>query len=420
MNVNKVSQSIVSQTPDFIENDYPLFNKFIEYYYRSQEKTGLGQNIINEFLSYMDIDKLNIDILDGATKLVEATTTTSDAIVVESIDSFLSRDGSVLIGNEVIYYESTTASPNIALSPGISYEQVKLKWTTLASLLDSFDGTTVRFNLTSQDSPVAAPSAQHLIVSVYGKILTPGIDYTVDGTAIVFTTAPRTRIPADDSSSTYITYQSGFVENSIVAIDNLSGSFGEGKRQFTMTRNGSPYEPVVGEYVLAIYDQRLLVPKVDFFIDKDQFIFLTAPLNGRFLSLYSIEAPIPSFGSGALGYSRVDDNGTLTSVSVNENGSNYRFEYPPKVTINSDAGSGASVTALVNGIKTLSLLEGGKGYSDTNPPVVQVQSPTKPGAVAATLKATVTNGSVSEIEVISSGSGYTFTPRITFKQPGGA
>ena len=99
MNVNKVSQSIVSQTPDFIENDYPLFNKFIEYYYRSQEKTGLGQNIINEFLSYMDIDKLNIDILDGATKIVEATTTTSDAITVESIDSFLSIDGSILIGN---------------------------------------------------------------------------------------------------------------------------------------------------------------------------------------------------------------------------------------------------------------------------------------------------------------------------------
>ena len=60
---------------------------------------------------------------------------------------------------------------------------------------------------------------------------------------------------------------------------------------------GSAYEPVVDEYVLAIYDQRLLVPKVDFFNDKDQFIFLTAPLNGRFLSLYSIEAPIPSFGS---------------------------------------------------------------------------------------------------------------------------
>ena len=420
MNINKVSQSIVSQTPDFIENDYPLFNKFIEYYYRSQEKTGLGQNILNEFLQYLDIDKLNIDILDGATKLVEPISTTTDEIVVESVDAFLKTDGSVLIGNEVVYYESTTASPNIALSPGISYEQVKLKWTTLANLIDSFDGTTTRFNLTSQDSPIAAPSAQHLIVSNYGDILTPGVDYTVDGTQIVYTTAPRQRIPADDSTSTYVTYLSGFVENTIVAIDNLSGGFGDGKRQFTMTRNGSPYEPTVDEYVLAVYDKRLLVPKVDFFIDGDQFIFLTAPLNGRFLSLYSIEAPIPSFGSGALGYSRVDNNGTLTSVSINATGSNYRFEYPPKVSVNSENGSGASVSTLVNGIKSVTLLDGGKGYSDTNPPVVQVQSPTKPGSTAATLKATVTNGSISNLEVVGSGSGYTFTPRITFKQPGGA
>ena len=73
MNINKVSQSIVNQTPAFVENDYPLFNKFIEYYYRSQEKTGLGQNILNEFLQYLDIDKLNIDVLDGATKVVERT-----------------------------------------------------------------------------------------------------------------------------------------------------------------------------------------------------------------------------------------------------------------------------------------------------------------------------------------------------------
>ena len=70
-NINKVSQSINTQVPDFIESDYPLFNKFIEYYYRSQEKTGLGQNIINNFLQYLNIDKLDIGILDGTTKIVE-------------------------------------------------------------------------------------------------------------------------------------------------------------------------------------------------------------------------------------------------------------------------------------------------------------------------------------------------------------
>ena len=420
MNINKVSQSVTQQTPDFIANDYPLFNKFIEYYYRSQEKTGLGQNILNDFLGYLDIDKLNVDILDGATKIVEDITATADEIVVESVDQFLENDGSILIGNEIVYYEGVTHAPNIALSPGISYDQVKLKWTTLANPLNSFDGTTRQFPLTSQDNPISPPSAQHLIVTTYSQVLVPNIDYTVSGSNIVFTTAPRAKLTADDASATSIVYLSGFVENSVLAIDNLSNSFGEGKTQFTMTRNGVRYEANVDEYIIAVYDNRLLVPKVDFFIDGDQFIFLTAPLNGRFLSLYSIEAAIPSFGANAVGYSRVDNNGQLSSVEINQNGGNYRFEYPPQVSINSDTGSGASVSTLINGVKTVSLIDGGKGYSDTNPPVVQIQSPTKAGSSIAVLKATVTNGSVSEVDITTSGSGYTFTPRITFRQPGGA
>ena len=389
-NINKVSQAIVAQTPEFIESDYPLFNRFLEYYYQSQEKTGLGQNILNNFLGYLDIDRLDVGILDGKTKLVEAITVDSDNIVVESIDQFLEESGSILIGNEVIYYESVTSSPNIALSPGISYDQVKLKFVNLATPINDFDGTTTQFNLTSQDNPIAPPSAQHLIVSVYGEVLTPGTDYSVNGTTITYATAPRTKIPSDDAINTFITYLDGFVENQIVALDNISNSFGEGKTQFRITRNGLAYEPIVDEYVIAIYDKRLLVPKVDYFIDGADFLFATAPTNGRFLSLYSIEAPVPSFGSGAEGFARVNDTGQLTAISTNVNGSNYRFEYPPKVSINTTTGSGGAATALVNGIKSVSLLDGGKGYSDTNPPVVQVQSPTKTGSTQATMKATVT------------------------------
>ena len=54
-----------------------MFNKFLEYYYQSQEKTGLGQNIVNNYLNYLDIDKLDIGILDGATKIVEPITADS-------------------------------------------------------------------------------------------------------------------------------------------------------------------------------------------------------------------------------------------------------------------------------------------------------------------------------------------------------
>ena len=420
MNINKVSQSIVSQSPDFIGSEYPLFNKFLEYYYQSQEKTGLGQNILNNFLQYLDIDKLDIGILDGKTKLVEGITATSDTIVVENVGPFLEKNGSILIGDEVIFYEDIKNAPNISLAPGIGYEQVKLKWTTLANFINSFDGNTTQFPLTSQDSPVAPPTAQHLIVSLYGQILIPNTDYTVSGNNIVFTTAPRTKLPADGAESTYIYYLSGFVENPIYAVDNISGAFGDGKKQFTLTRSGVSYEPQNEEYLNVIYDNRLLVPKVDYFIDKNQFIFKVAPLNGRFLSIHSIEAPIPSFGTGAKGYARISDTGTLTSISSNAIGSGYRFEYPPQVSINSPTGSGAAATALVNGLKSISLLTGGKGYSTTNPPVVQVQSPTKTGSSQATITATVTNGEVSALNITNSGSGYTFTPRITFVQPGGA
>ena len=61
-NINKVSSAIAAQTPQFIESDYPLFNRFLEYYYQSQEKTGLGQNILNNFLGYLDIDRLDVGI----------------------------------------------------------------------------------------------------------------------------------------------------------------------------------------------------------------------------------------------------------------------------------------------------------------------------------------------------------------------
>ena len=206
MNINKVSQSLLSQTPEFVQSEYPIFAKFLEYYYKSQEKTGLGQNIVNNFLSYLDIDRLNVDILDGATKLIEPINSTSTEIVVESVDQFLEKNGSILIGDEVIYYESLTHSPNIAFSPGIAYEQVKLKWTTLASIVDSFDGTTRSFPLISQESPIGPPSPQHLIVRLYGEVLVPVIDYTIQGTNIVFETAPRARQAEDDVSTTYITY----------------------------------------------------------------------------------------------------------------------------------------------------------------------------------------------------------------------
>ena len=171
MSINKVSQAISSQTPQFVNDFNPLFNKFLEYYYKSQEKTGYGQNIINEFLNYLNIDKLDVGILGGSTKVVESTSASDSTIFVENVDEFLENDGSILIGDEVIYYEKAVQSPSIGLSPGISYEQVKQKWTTLANLLDLFDGAERRFQLTLQDTPISPPSSNHLLVKLYNCLL---------------------------------------------------------------------------------------------------------------------------------------------------------------------------------------------------------------------------------------------------------
>ena len=61
-------------------------------------------------------------------------------IEVESIDGFVENDGSVLIDNEVIYYESVTRGPDAILTPGISLNEFKKKEQTLESPFSQFDG----------------------------------------------------------------------------------------------------------------------------------------------------------------------------------------------------------------------------------------------------------------------------------------
>ena len=88
---NKVSSVVGKQLPQFVEDSNPLFGKFLEYYYKSQEKTGYGQNILNDFLRYLNIDELNVSILAGSTKIVESIGSLDTEIIVENVDKFLEK-----------------------------------------------------------------------------------------------------------------------------------------------------------------------------------------------------------------------------------------------------------------------------------------------------------------------------------------
>ncbi len=421
---NKVSQNILNQLPDFIKADYPAFEKFLEYYYKSQEKTGQPQNIINEFQKYLNIDEYDFSLIRSDSQLLEPVSTTADVITVESVDNFLEKNGSILIDEEIIYYEEANKSPEISLTEGISYEEYREKWIELQSPYMSFNGVTRTFPILSQDNPIAPPSNDHLIIRLFGNYLLPGVDYEVQGTNIVFTDPPRSPNPSDSIEETAVFYLKGFLQDPVQEIDSINTLFNSARVEFPLEVSGVNYNPVLQVYLNVIINDELLVPYDDFsVINRDGVYSLklkTAPPAQARAYIGSVEAPISSFGSGAVAIAQVGNDGSLTGIKVKSGGTDYRLQYPPAVeVVTTTGGGGASAYSLVNGIKTLSLLGGGAGYSDLNPPIVNIESPTAPGGIPATARAIVQGGQVTSLELINSGSNYTFTPRVTFLDPGG-
>ena len=420
--VNKVSRAIKQQVPEFIDRDHHQFVTFLEYYYKSQEKTGLSYNILNNLANYLDIDEYDLRLLEGGAYILEDISATDTTIVVEDVYGFVENNGTIKIGDEIIFYEKATKSPNVAITDGISYDTFRGKWIELVNLFNDFDSSTVRFPLKSGDQPISPPTAEHLVVATYEDVLIPGVDYTVDGTDIVFTQAPRTATPSDSIGNTYIFYLKGFAQNTIITLDSIQSQFNGANREFALSRtNGNttpvPYRPVITEYTLVIQENRLLTPNVDYSIYESTIIFKNAPPEYDTCHILSLEAPIPSFGSGAAAITEID-NGQVSRILVKDAGSGYRIQNPPKVTIGGGGGFGATAVASVSGVSKMRLLDGGRGYSSTNPPTVVVED--SESGTTAKIKATVEDGSVTALDLLSSGSNYTVTPRVSFIDPGGA
>ena len=70
---------------------------------------------------------------------------------------------------------------------------------------------------------------------------------------------------------------------------------------------------------------------------------------------------------------------------------------------------------LYNTVKTIAITDGGSGY--TSPPIVTIDAPSASWGVKAKAIATVENGAVTQVDLLSNGRGYTTTPSITFSAP---
>ena len=420
-NIN-VSDRVEGQLPEFIREEDQQFVNFLFEYYKSQEKTGRPYDILNNLLNYLDLDEYNTEQLSSSTKLLANVGLYEDKLEVEEIDGFLDQNGSIMIDNEVMYYESVTRGPDAIITPGVSIAQFDKKKQQLENPFTLFDGVRSQFPLSFLGTPTSPPSAEHLIVITYNYLNIPGVDYYLEGDEIRFTTPPRQRTGVDNSDFTQITYLVGYANQPVLTLDSVSYEEWQGGHEYPMRLNTQAYRPTSEIGLIVNRNGRLLKPYEDYSVFEDKLIFDAQLGAADVIHIRSVEYIAPAFGSGADAIVQVAESGAIDRLIPKSGGSGYRLDFNPKVTIIAKNGEGATAKSLIGGVKDIRLIDGGQGYSSYNPPIPVIAEPTSVSGSNAVLSLTVDDvtGQVDSVTIENSGSGYDFIPAITFRNPSGA
>ena len=100
--VVKISDVVQNQIPEFIVADNPNFVEFLNQYYISQEFQGSNVDLIENLISYKDIDSFDRTNLISDTSLTSAVGISSTIINVQSTKGWPAQYGLLKIDNEVI------------------------------------------------------------------------------------------------------------------------------------------------------------------------------------------------------------------------------------------------------------------------------------------------------------------------------
>ena len=421
MSTLRISDRVEQQFPDFIKSEDRQLIAFLQEYYKSQEKIGRPYNILNDLLKWLDVSTYTSDNLTSSTTVLQSVDLNSTEVVVEDINGYQETNGTLMVDNEIMYYESTTRGPDSILTPGIAPFEFDKKKQFLENPYFGFDGTRRRFPLTYLGTPVSAASADHLIVTVYGQTLRPGDDYTVDATDIVFTDPPRVPVGGDDEGFTSIVYLVGFADKVVVTMDEIPLSEWDQSKYYPLRVNGEAYTPISDVGLIVNRTGQLQRPFEQYNVYYDNLVMKYALGSSDTMHVRAVEFVPASFGSGASAVCNVENN-QLTKVLVKQGGNGYRLEFAPRVTIQTDTtGEFACANSLVGGIKNINLIAGGQGYTSYNPPIPTVTAPTNPNGRQAQVSIEIDDatGQVTSINITDSGSGYDFIPVINFQNPGG-
>ena len=101
---------IESQLPDFVVEDYPLVTNFLSKYYEALSISEGPQDIINNFEKYLDVDTFSPEVLVKTANLqIEIPLGTAKIdITVDTTDGFPSKNGMIMIDQEIFLYSTKT------------------------------------------------------------------------------------------------------------------------------------------------------------------------------------------------------------------------------------------------------------------------------------------------------------------------
>ena len=110
---NKVSFLIESQLPDFINEEYELFSKFIQKYYEQLEIQGQPLDIVSNIQTYADIDYYEKNVLNQSTTINGFIQSTDSTITVVDTSSF--PDGGYIKINDDTQHPTLSRSLSLTL-----------------------------------------------------------------------------------------------------------------------------------------------------------------------------------------------------------------------------------------------------------------------------------------------------------------
>ena len=117
---NKISFLVDQQLPDFINEEYELFGKFVQKNYEQQELQGNPLDIIQNIQTYRDIDFYENNLLNQSTTIVGAVNSTDTTITVVDATSFPKNGGYFKVDDEICFYKSRTDTQFKEISRGVS------------------------------------------------------------------------------------------------------------------------------------------------------------------------------------------------------------------------------------------------------------------------------------------------------------